>query len=294
MADKVTLRLSAAAAAYVNKDAPRETRLKAARGDVALSATDLGTVLFFLGHDPDPEVKGAAINSLRNLPEAQLLAMAEAPDTHPKILDILARLHHAKKAVAKKLASHPLLESRTLAFLAGMGVEEAVSASPADVTVDTEKESADAATDDDEVNAESEEFLTKYNLSMKMEISEKIKMALIGDKEWRTLMLKDTVNLVSEAVLKNPRITEPEVLAVASSTAYNEEMLRIICRNREWLKNYKIRKALVQNCKTPLPTAIRLLTTLNEKDLGTLAKSKNIPTVLSTQARKMVLNKKRD
>ncbi len=290
MADKVTLRLPAAAAAYVSKDAPRETRLQAARGDVPLSPADLATLLFFLGHDPDPEVKSTAIDSLRNLPEEQLLDMAESLDTHPKILDILARLHHAKKAVMLKLASHPQLESRTLEYLAEMGVEASAVTSPAAVP----KSDPPSPDDLDEVDEESEQLLSKYNLSQTMQIAEKIKMALIGDKEWRTLMLKDTINLVSEAVLKNPRITEPEVLAVASSTAYNEEMLRIICRNKEWLKNYKIRKALVQNCKTPLPTSIRLLPTLNEQDLAMLAKSKNIPTVLSTQARKLVLNKKRE
>ncbi len=293
MAEKITLRLSAAAAAFVAKDTARETRLQAARGDVAVSGRDLVTLLFFLGHDHDIEIRSVATNSLRNLPEPLLLETAESADTHPKILDMLARLHYPKPTIAAKLATHPLIESQTLAFLAEMGVTEAAQP-PAPETPQGGEADDETADDIEEVDEESEAFKSKYHLSMKMEISEKIKMALIGDKEWRMLMLKDPVNLVSEAVLKNPRITEPEILAVANSTAYNEEMLRIICRNKDWLKNYQIRKALVQNCKTPLSVSIKLLMTLNEKDLGTLAKSKNIPTVLSTQARKLVLNKKRD
>jgi len=294
MAEKITLRLSAAAAVFVARDTARETRLQAARGDVAVSGRDLVTLLFFLGHDQDPEVRSAAIKSLRSLPEPLLLETAEPAETHPKILDMLARLHFSKPAVAAKLASHPLLESETLAFLAEMGVAGAARPSTPETPHGGEAENAETEDDTEEVDEESEAFKTKYHLSMKMEVPEKIKMALIGDKEWRTLMLKDSNRLVSQAVLKNPRITEPEVLAVIKNMGNDEEMLRVICLNKEWIKNYQIRKALVLNCKTPLPTALRFLSTLMEKDIAILAKSKNIPTVLSTQARKLYLNKKRD
>ncbi len=294
MAEKITLRLSAAAAAFVAKDTARETRLQAARGDVAVSGRDLVTLLFFLGHDQDPEIRSAATKSLRDLPEPLLLETAESADTHPKILDMLARLHYPKPAIAAKLAAHPLTENQTLVFLAEMGVAEAARP-PAPETPQVDEAEDETADDiDKEVDEESEAFKSKYHLSMKMEVPEKIKMALIGDKEWRTLMLKDTNKLVSQAVLKNPRITDPEVLSVVNNTGNDEEMLRIICLNKEWIKNYQIRKALVLNCKTPLPTALRFLSTLMEKDIAVLAKSKNIPTVLSTQARKLYLNKKRD
>jgi len=295
MAEKVTLKLSPAAAAYIRQDTPKETKLQAARGDVAVSTRDLGTLLFFLGHDPDPEVRSVAIKSMRDLPEPQLLVIADSADTHPKILDMLARLHYSKQAVAAKLAAHPELESRTLAFLGEMQPEKIDNPLRAPEPDMDEMEDPDAAEMEeiDEVDEESEHFKSKFQLSMKMEIPEKIKMALIGDKEWRTLMLKDSNNLVSTSVLKNPRISEPEILAVIKTNTNNEEVLRIICRNKEWIKNYQIRKALVLNCKTPLPISIRLLSTLTDKDIGMLAKSRNIPTVISTQARKLFLNKKR-
>jgi hypothetical protein len=295
MTEKVTLKLTAAAAAYVRKDTPKETKLQAARGDIAVSAVDLGTILFFLSHDPDPEVRGAAIKSLRDLPEPQLLAIADSADTHPKILDMLARFHYPKQAVAVKLATHPGIESQTLAFLTEMRPEKAVNPLPTPEPDMPEAEDPDTAEMEevDEVDEESEQFKSKFQLSLKMEIPEKIKMALIGDKEWRTLMLKDTNNLISVSVLKNPRITEPEILTVIKSNSNNEEVLRIICRNKEWIKNYQIRKALVLNCKTPLQTSLRLLSTLTDKDVALLAKSKNIPSVISAQARKLLLNKKR-
>jgi len=81
------------------------------------------------------------------------------------------------------------------------------------------------------------------------------------------------------------------VLAIAKSAVQNEEIMRVICNNKEWLKNYQIRKALVQNHKTPLPFAIKHLGSLSEKDIAAIAKSKNVSSVISTQARRILLNK---
>jgi hypothetical protein len=296
MSEKITLKLTAAAAAYVRKDTPKETKLQAARGDVAVSAGDLGTILFFLGHDPDPEVRNAAIKSLRGLSEPQLLDIAAAADTHPKILDMLARLHYPKPAIAARLAAHPGVESETIAFLAEKVPDTlAPQKAPGPETAEAEDPDAEAGEMEeiDEEDEESKRLKSKFQLSQIMEIPEKIKMALTGDKEWRTLMIKDSNNQVSLSVLKNPRITEPEILTLVSNSSQNEEMLRIVCINKDWLKNYQIRKALVQNCKTPLQTSLRLMTTLTDKDLAILAKSRNVSSVIATQARKLFLNKKR-
>ena len=117
-------------------------------------------------------------------------------------------------------------------------------------------------------------------------------MALTGSKEWPTVLIKDTIKPICCAVLKNPRITEAEILAIARSAVQYDDIIRLICANREWVKKYPIRKALVENHRTPLPVALKLLATLGEKDLTFLAKNKNISTVISTQARKMSLAKK--
>jgi len=69
-------------------------------------------------------------------------------------------------------------------------------------------------------------------------------------------------------------------------------MLRAIIRNKDWMKNYQIRKALVYNCRTPLQTSLRLLTTLNDRDLVKLLRSKDVSSVLANRARKLYFNKK--
>ena len=295
MSQKVSLKITPAVAACVRQGTPKDTKLMATRGEIPLSACDLATVLIILSQDSDPEVKGAAVKGLRELPVDLALEIAAEPDTHPRILDILGRLHFNRPAVVELLRAHPSLEPQTRALLdEKCGAVEPPAPLPAPLVEEGESAEApeeESLSEEEAVDEESQEFLSKYQLAQTMGIGEKIKVALTGDKEWRTLLIKDSNKLVSGSVVKNPRITEAEVLAIVKGTVQNDEILRVICMNKEWVKNYNIRKALALNNKTPLPNALRYLSTLTEKDLAALAKSKNISTVISTQARRLLLNK---
>lgn len=308
MTEKVTLKLPSAAAVYVRSTAPKAEKMKAARGEIPFCADNLGTVLFFLSHDTDAEVKAAAVATAREMPDELLVVIAGSPETHPKVLDLFARLHINNRMILEKILSHPAVEERTVDFLAARGlmIPEHPAAdlscndpdlgNPEDkeVVAANESEEADAQAESGGVDEDSEEFKSKYKLAMHLGIGEKIKFALTGDKEWRTILIRDSNKLVSSAVIKNPRITDAEILTIAKSKLQNEEIVRLICMNKEWLKIYPIRKALVENCKTPLPKALRFMSSLTVKDLSSLAKSRNIQTVLSTQARRLLSAKKKD
>ena len=49
----------------------------------------------------------------------------------------------------------------------------------------------------------------------KMSVAERVKLALAGNKEARTILARDPVKLVQTCVLKNPRFTLEEALAMA-------------------------------------------------------------------------------
>jgi len=128
--------------------------------------------------------------------------------------------------------------------------------------------------------------MSKHQLAMEMKVSEKIKMAMTGDKEWRNILVKDPNKLVHGAVMKNGRITEAEVVVVARSKTASDELIRLILLNREWVKNSQIRKALATHPKTPLPKAIRFVAGLNTDELKKMMKSRGLPSALVTTARK--------
>jgi hypothetical protein len=302
-ARKVTIRISHSSARYVQVDTPREERLKAARCEADISLSELPVVLFLLNRDPDPEIRAAALDALKRFPEKALLTVCSSPDTHPRVLGLLARLHFQNPAAALAIARNPSCDESIRSFLAERGaihagedaeprcVEDAEGVSP---EADEASGSDAAEVGEENLDEDEEEFKSKYQLTQEMGISEKIKMAITGDKEWRMLLIKDTNKLVSGAVIKNPRLTEAEVLMIAKSALNNDDILREICTNKEWIKNYQIRKALVENNKTPLHQALRFLTSLTEKDLAALAKSKNISSIIATQARRSLLNKKKE
>lgn len=130
-------------------------------------------------------------------------------------------------------------------------------------------------------------------MSLDLKVAEKIKVGLTGDKEWRNLLIKDANKLVQGAVLKNPRITDGEVIMVARNKQSSDEMIRLILLNKDWMKLYEIKKALVWHPKTPLPKALRLVGFLNLKDLKDLVRSRNVQTAISTAARKELERKQK-
>ena len=129
---------------------------------------------------------------------------------------------------------------------------------------------------------------TLYTRILAMPMGERIKLALRGNKDARTILLRDTNKLVRRFVLLNVRITDGEVIAVARNRNVDEEMLRIITQRREWMRNYQVRLAIATNPKTPLPLALRQVAGLAERDLRQLAKSKNVPEAVAAHARRLL------
>ena len=139
-----------------------------------------------------------------------------------------------------------------------------------------------------------EETQKKLNITqriIKMSVSEKIKLATLGNKEARTLLLRDSNKLVCMAAATSPRITDGEILGIANSRTVNADVLRFIYSNREYLKTYAIKISLVKNPKVPLPTALKMMYTLQERDLKELARDRNVPQTIQAQAKSFLMKK---
>ncbi len=128
-----------------------------------------------------------------------------------------------------------------------------------------------------------------YAEIMRMGTAEKIKLGLRGNKDARSILIRDTNKLIRRIVLLNPRITDAEVIAVVRNRSADEELLRLVAERREWMRNYQVRLGLATNPKTPLVLAIKQLAGLGERDLRQLAKSRNVSATVAAQARRLVL-----
>lgn len=175
------------------------------------------------------------------------------------------------------------------------GGEDEVAA----VTVDEESPWAKMTFDDDLLkdhkleNKEEEEEVEKnlFKRIQTMKVSQKIKLALTGGSEARKLLIKDANKLVSSSVLKSPRITDGEIDTISKSKSLSEEVIRKIANSKEWTKSYSVKMNLVTNPKTSLPDAMRFMNFLRDKDIRDISRSKNVPTQIAAQAKRIMRRK---
>ena len=130
--------------------------------------------------------------------------------------------------------------------------------------------------------------LTLAQRVMKMSITEKIKLATVGNKEARGLLIRDTNKLVAVAVIRSPRITDGEVLRISQNRAVLDDVLRVIYGNREWTKLYAVKLALVKNPKTPLAISLRFLTQRREGEVKDISRDRNVPSSVQLAAKKAI------
>jgi len=128
---------------------------------------------------------------------------------------------------------------------------------------------------------------------LRMEVSDKIKLALIGNKEARGLLIKDSNKVVVKNVLENPRLTDDEVISYAGNKNLSGEVVRIVSGKKHFLKSYKIRCALVRNPKTPVPSVMKLMPTLTDNELRDLARSTAVAGIVKVTARRLLTQRGR-
>lgn len=115
-----------------------------------------------------------------------------------------------------------------------------------------------------------------------------VKLALTGKRSYAVEGVHSTNRMVASAAIRNPRLTDSDVMKIVRSKTLYEDVVRYICGNGDWTKSYTVKYALVQNPKTPLTLVMRWMPLLRKTDLRNLSKSKQIPSAVQIQAKKML------
>lgn len=119
---------------------------------------------------------------------------------------------------------------------------------------------------------------------MFMNTKDRMKLAMKGDREARSILIRDSNKVVCSSVVKNPRVTEQEVENIASMRTVADEVLRLIALNRSWARSYPIIHNLARNPRTPIPTAMNILPRIRTKDLANLTQNRNVSEGVRRQA----------
>ena len=67
---------------------------------------------------------------------------------------------------------------------------------------------------------------------MFMNAKDRMKLAMKGDREARSILIRDSNRMVATAVIHNPRVTDQEVENIAAMRTVADEVLRLIALNR--------------------------------------------------------------
>jgi len=124
-----------------------------------------------------------------------------------------------------------------------------------------------------------------------LDVKGRIQLALKGNKEERSLLIRDGTKVVAFAVLEAPKLSDGEVERYASQKNVLEAVLRQIPLKRRFMKNYKVVRNLVANPRTPLDLGLGLMKHLLTADLKNLSANKEVSETIRNLALKMFKQK---
>jgi regulator of extracellular matrix RemA (YlzA/DUF370 family) len=159
--------------------------------------------------------------------------------------------------------------------------EELVKETPGEISANVQRiieheriESGDVST----------ERISMIRRIMMMNTRDRIKLATKGDREARSVLIRDSNRIVSTAVVHNPRITEQEIENISAMRTVSDEVLRLISLNRSWARSYPIIHNLTRNPRTPIPTVLNILQRIRTKDLQQLSQNRNVSEAVRRQS----------
>jgi len=125
----------------------------------------------------------------------------------------------------------------------------------------------------------------------RLDIKGRIQLALKGNKEERSLLIRDGTKVVALAVLEAPKLSDGEVEKFASQKNVLEAVLRQIPLKRRFMKNYIVVRNLVANPRTPLDLGLGLMKNLLIADLKNISANKEVSETIRKLALKMYKQK---
>jgi hypothetical protein len=110
----------------------------------------------------------------------------------------------------------------------------------------------------------------------KMSVGERVNLAYRGNRDERSILIRDGARLVSAAVLESPKITESEVESFAGMRNVGENVPRTIATKRKWMRSYALKRILTANPRCPTDVVLPMIKELLLADLKRLMGNKNV------------------
>jgi hypothetical protein len=221
----------------------------------------------------------------------------------PEILkQVSAKEQQLRQAVAAKTVSPPASPEAGKSLEAELAsapeITESLAPEPEpeeEAEEETAEESPESAEEiERKVSLSGADYSNLYQAVRKLSRPEKIKLAKRGNRKYLTILIQEGDRMLIRFVLQNPHLSAVEVLQLLKNPQLTTENINELARNPAFAQNEEIRYQIVIHPKTPLPTAMSLLVSLNPRQLGLIAKSKHMRHQLKASALKLVLKRQTD
>lgn len=232
----------------------RDVRLMAAEGAIAPRPLEQLGILMILTSDTDPMIRDTAEATLKLLPSDLIAGFIARSDVPTELRE----------------------------FFIARGITPSDTPAPDfdDPLLDTAGDAAEFG------QQEGETAQTFTQRLASMSVPEKVKCAMKGTRDMRSILIRDPNRMVAAAVLSCPKVNDAEVEAFAKMGNVSEDILRAIATSRAWTKNYSVVLSLVKNSKTPVAMTLTLMQRLTAADVKRLSADRNVPEALRLAARK--------
>lgn len=121
-----------------------------------------------------------------------------------------------------------------------------------------------------------------------LSVVEQLKIARGGEVHERMALERLYGKTVWEALLRNPRITHPEVARIARMGALPRTLLELIVNNTAWLRAPEVRRALLGNLRLTADMIPRVLRLLPKHELRVVPQQTAYPAAVRDAARRML------
>jgi hypothetical protein len=235
----------------------RDVRMEAAQGSLAPRAHEQLAILVFLLDDGDPEIRLVAEQTLNRIPVEALQSFLARSDVPIGLREFFGDRGIFPSEIPAIEVDDPLIDTTGAEFNLPDDVEE--------------------------------DRASVMQRLQRMTFTERLKAAVKGTREMRSILIRDPNKMICTAVLSSPKVTDSEAASFARMASLSEDVLRAIANNRAWMKSYGVVLGLARNPKTPVALSLNLLSRLQDRDVSAVSVDRNVPEPLRIAARKKVI-----
>jgi hypothetical protein len=199
-----------------------------------------------------------------------------------------------KGAGLQILGHGPELREKIAALAQHVGIEPPKTATGSGVDLDDQAEAEAAATagtaqTDTDDDAEVERGIPRnvHERLRNLPLTEQLRLAHKGEIHERIILERMYGKTVWEALLRNPKLTGPEVARIARMGALPRTLVELIVGNGTWLQIPEVRRSLLSNPKLGVDQILRVLRLLPKHELKLAAIQTAYPFAVRDAARRL-------